>query len=286
MEKDLVEIFRDTREMCVKNPKLVNAVKHMIINQKLYSSAVEVYADKDVYEEPVDIIVSRNRSLEAAFDYISSEYRVGVLNFANSFTPGGGVLTGAKSQEESICRSTTLYSSITDYFVSLQFYEAHEKEKQLLGTDDIIYSPDVVVFKTDSDYPELLPEEEWFNIDVFTCAAPDIASLKKQGEEISHDELFKIFEKRFKRIFDVMIENETDVAILGAFGCGEFGNPPELVAKAAKKVIEEYKNAFAVIEFAVYCPDSQQKNYKVFKKVFEEQNLKNFLHILKNFYLT
>ena len=43
-----------------------------------------------------------------------------------------------------------------------------------------------------------------------------------------------------------------DTVILGAFGCGAFYNPPELVAEFYKRVIDtHFKGAFRKITFAI-----------------------------------
>ena len=59
-----------------------------------------------------------------------------------------------------------------------------------------------------------------------------------------------------------------EVVILGAFGCGAFLNNPEVVAQAAKNVIEEYKYTFVMIEFAVYCSPRDEQNYAIFDRTF------------------
>ena len=38
-----------------------------------------------------------------------------------------------------------------------------------------------------------------------------------------------------------------------------------MVAQAAKNVIVEYRNAFMVIEFAVYCSPRDERNYRIFE---------------------
>lgn len=42
---------------------------------------------------------------------------------------------------------------------------------------------------------------------------------------------------RIERIFRIAAANQAEVLILGAFGCGAFCNPPEIVAKAFQTVL-------------------------------------------------
>lgn len=60
---------------------------------------------------------------------------------------------------------------------------------------------------------------------------------------------------------------EEEVVILGAFGCGAFMNNPDVVALAAKNVVKDYVRAFKIIEFAVYCNERDERNYKTFDRV-------------------
>lgn len=61
---------------------------------------------------------------------------------------------------------------------------------------------------------------------------------------------------------------QREVLVLGAFGCGAFGNRPEIVAEAFRAVLKQYMQAFKVIEFAVYCKRDDTHNYQVFAKKF------------------
>ena len=85
--------------------------------------------------------------------------------------------------------------------------------------------------------------------------------------KISDEELQKQHEKRMHRVLEIAAKKDNEVVILGAFGCGAFRNPPEVVARAMKKAMEEYCNAFETIEFAVYCPPRDDSNYQTFRKI-------------------
>ena len=58
--------------------------------------------------------------------------------------------------------------------------------------------------------------------------------------------------------------------ILGAFGCGAFCNPPDVVAEAFAKWTSTYRTCFDVIEYAVYHSIRETANFTVFKKAMKE----------------
>ena len=60
------------------------------------------------------------------------------------------------------------------------------------------------------------------------------------------------------------------LATVGAFGCGAFKNPPEVVAEAYNEVIRDYLYDFETIEFAIVCSDGKPSwNYEVFSKTIK-----------------
>ena len=156
------------------------------------------------------------------------------------------------------------------------FYYPHRNAKNPINNADIIYTPDVTVFKTDTSHPKLLDEKDWYDVDVITCAAPNLRERpsnrfnQNNGDhavKVSDRELLEIHKKRLTRILDVAALNNAEVVILGAFGCGAFQNKPEVVARAAKEVITEYLHVFKTIDFAVYCSPRDDTNFRVFKRV-------------------
>lgn len=172
-----------------------------------------------------------------------------MLNFANPENPGGGVQNGAMAQEECLCRSSNLYPCLCDKSVFNEFYLYHRNLRSFFYSDRLIYTKGVTVFKDDSDVPQLMPENEWFQVDVITCSAPYIARRKYTNQAA----LKELFKSRIKNIFEAAVDNGAEVLVLGAFGCGAFKNPPEIVAKAFHEVIEEnaYHTKFKRIVFAI-----------------------------------
>lgn len=273
-----IKIFQDTERLCKTNSRLKAAIRHSVGSQQLIleSDAILEF-DKKKYDEPVKVLVSKKRSYEAASAY--KDKNICVHNFASASNPGGGVTRGANAQEECLCRCSSLYFCLNTPEMWNGFYKPHRTAKNPIHNDDIIYTPDVIVFKTDTAYPQLMDEGDWYQTNVITCAAPNLrerpSNLFNTGDgniaiKISDEELQMIHEKRLRRILDLAVTNGNEVVILGAFGCGAFANNPEVVAMAAKNVVREYKHAFQVIEFAVYCSPRDEHNYKIFSKVISE----------------
>ena len=214
------------------------------------------------------------RKMNTTYAYAGK--KVCILNFASATNPGGGVTKGSAAQEEAICRCSTLYANLKEQYVWNAFYAPHRRAHDPLHNDDCIYTPGVMVFKSDTDYPQLLPEEKWYSVNVLTCAAPNLRERPSNGMNagdgdaavhISREDLQALHEKRIHRVLDIAWKKENEVVILGAFGCGAFRNPPTVVAQAMKTVVQEYRKNFETIEFAVYCSTQYDANYCIFQQV-------------------
>jgi uncharacterized protein (TIGR02452 family) len=271
------EIFKDTERLCRTNERLKNNVQKSTQNQKLILEVDRLEKPElNVYENPAKLTVSKKRSFDAARAYKGQ--RVVVHNFASASNPGGGVVNGATAQEECLCRCSGLYFNLDTPAMWNGFYKPHRAAHAPIHNDDIIYTPGVIVFKSDDASPTLMPEESWYEVDVITCAAPNLrerpsnsynAGDGAKSVKVTDEDLGKIHEKRLRRILNVAVSEGDDTVILGAFGCGAFQNNPKVVAKAARRVIEDYLYAFKNIEFAVYCSPRDDSNFKIFDKVMK-----------------
>ena len=267
-----IKVFEDTLYRINQNDSLKEKTFISIKNQKLILENDRVTYDSTKYTAPCKIYVTTNRTMEAAYDYVGK--KTAVLNFASATTPGGGVRKGSSAQEEALCRVSNLYLCLTEPKLWEPFYQKNRDAKNNVHTDDIIYTPDVLVIK-DDDY-NVYDESDQFLVDVITCAAPNLRENpensfnKDLGEAItlSDDKLYKVHYKRALKIMSVAAANNIEVLILGAFGCGAFRNNPTVVAKAYKDAVEQFRHAFKEIEFAVYCPPKDPTNYNEFKKAF------------------
>lgn len=268
-------IFKDTERMCKTDAELSDATKVSVANQRFIAEAEDIPTPElNIYREKANVVVSKKRTYEAAKAYKGNH--VAVHNFASATNPGGGVVNGAGAQEECLCRCSNLYFCLNTPDMWGMFYTPHRAAHDPIHNDDIIYTPDIVVFKTDTDRPELMERDDWYIVDVITCAAPNLrekpSNRYNSGDgtravTLSNRELQVIHEKRLRRILDSAVMNHADTVILGAFGCGAFCNEPQVVATAAANVVRDYMYAFKNIEFAVYCRPSDDSNYRVFNSV-------------------
>ncbi len=237
----LVESFLDTVELS-KSHAMARLTKKAAGASKVYFEHFQ--AQKRPKRRSAKIVVEENTTFSAARKYLSG--KTAVLNFANPMTPGGGVSVGAMAQEECLCRSSNLYTCLTASPFA-DYYGYHRSREDFTFSDRLIYTPGVTVFKTDDNIPKLMPKRKWFQVDVITCAAP------YNVNHMDRAELKTLFMHRTRNIFEAALDNGADTLILGAFGCGAFRNPPDVVAAAFHETIEEngYDNLFDYIVFAI-----------------------------------
>lgn len=272
-----ISVFKDTERLCKTNPELSESIKKATASQKLILEGEPLDDQKkDIYENPAKVVVSKKRTYEAAAGYRGQH--VAVHNFASASNPGGGVVNGASAQEECLCRCSGLYFCLNTPAMWDGFYQPHRDAHDPIHNDDIIYTPNVTVFKSDTAMPQLMAESDWYDVDVITCAAPNLRSQPSNrynsgdgnSQTMMKDkDLLDLHEKRLRRILEVALSEDCDTIILGAFGCGAFQNNPEVVALANRNVIKDYLHAFKDIEFAVYCSPRDERNFKIFERVLK-----------------
>lgn len=245
--QDNVEFFEDTQRLYSSNERLISAIKNSSAAQECFTGMGRHWYGPEhrFYQKPAQTVISPKRTLEAAA-YVYAGKKVCVLNFASATNPGGGVLKGSSAQEEAICRCSTLYPNLKEQRMWNQFYVPHRRARDPLHNDDCIYTPGVVVFKSDVDYPQFFPEEKWYSVNVLTCAALNLrerpSNEMNAGDgdaavHISREDLQALHEKWMRRVLEIAWRKGNEVVILGAFGCGAFRNPPAVVAQAMKTVV-------------------------------------------------
>lgn len=211
-------------------------------------------ARKSITFPETRVQVTNETTLGASRRLIESGLKPLALNFANGVHPGGGFLSGARAQEEALCRSSALYQTL----VGDPMYEEHGKRPRQDSTDWAIYSPDVPVFRTD-DGTEL--EHPWF-LSFITCAAPYTPTI---GQPEAGD----LLHRRIHRVLVIARAYGYPALVLGAWGCGAFGNDVRRTATDFRQALEnEFSGAFSDIVFAITDWSLERKFLGPFREVF------------------
>ena len=199
-----------------------------------------------------------------AMQRLAQEGTVCGLNFASARKPGGGWLNGAMAQEESLARSSGLYHCLDKPEVA-EYYRANRKA-EVFYTDHMIYSYAVPFFKDDDG--NLL--EEPFRASIITAPAPNAAEILKDpfADETSRDILYVILRRRAAMIRAIARDMKERRLVLGAWGCGVFGNDPRDVAKIFHEFVDRSPGLFDRIVFAVYDTSPDQSTLKAFQSEF------------------
>ena len=238
------------------------AVRHKIEMDKKYPGLIKasvdetkIFEDKDFVNKDyksgaIDIKVIDSTTEEVIHKY-GVDYQSGltVLNFASYTNPGGGFYSGSIAQEEALCHDSYLYNVLIMFQRS--FYDVNKNDKCYpYYKNRALYSPNI-----------LFGEKYYAN--VITCAAPNI-SHEKFNKDFDFAKYESIIDSRIDFVLKIAANTYTKTLILGAFGCGVFGNDPKLVAESFKKNLKKYN--FEKVIFAI--PNKGNDNYEVFNEVF------------------
>ena len=207
------------------------------------------------------IEVTDETTLAAARRCADGSRSVAALNFASAKNPGGGFLSGASAQEESIARASGLVPCLEAQF---DYYEKNRAFPNSLYTDHLIHSPDVPVFR-DGDGRLL---DEPFFVSILTAPAPNAGAVRSNTPHLE-PEIEPTLARRIRHVLAVAAEQRHDVVILGAWGCGVFKNDPAAVAELFKHELDhDFAGVFERVVFAIYDPTKGQATLTAFRETF------------------
>jgi len=209
--------------------------------------------------------------IEVTRDLVEKGYRPVLLNMANRHTPGGGVLDGARAQEESLFRQSNLCVSLyryDEYHAGLLGLPPGTGRYPMDRNTGGIYSGRVTFFRTGQRDGDKLVDSP-FECAVVSVAAINRPDLDAQGRLV--DWAVEATEKKIRTMLRIGLLHGHDAIVLGAWGCGAFRNPPEHMAEIFRKVLNEaeFVNKFKVVRFAVIEDhNSNNRNFKAFDREF------------------
>lgn len=240
---------------------------------------------KNPLQNNYEVVFTMDGTVNTAHALAGTYKRVALLNFADALIPGGFVLDGPGTQEENICRCTNLYNSLTSrgmryYYLNRMDRDSKPDEYRYLETyrgidysygkylDALIYSPDTLILKDDTNYYYVEPRQ----VDVITCPTPAVRLNPQEFEEI--------MERRIEGVLRSAASYGVEAIVLGAWGCGAFGQDPEVVAHCFAKVLNKLP-AFKNVTFAIKSPRiyGNPNYYKMLRVIDNEiQNARVISH--------
>ena len=180
------------------------------------------------------------------------------LNFANATSPGGGYLRGARAQEEDLCRL------LPQLHPSLKNCRAYP-----IQPDVALVTHSLLAVRHPGTYERL--SEPGATTDSVARECAMVTSAMPGGDRDDprpgSKEWMETVRLRIRAVLHVSRLTGFPSIILGAFGCGAFGNPPGAVARIFVEQLQspEFLGASQRVVFAIIDPQ-EDGNLKVFRK--------------------
>ena len=245
-----------------KKERQEQAEKHYNKMKKIFSEQTKYSVDNTiVYSKECDNDSTENdKKTEIkvlALDTVSAiakanSKNTAILNFASYKNPGGGFLNGSRAQEECLCAESNLYN-ILECFTDDFYIWNRSNTNRGLYLNRALYTPRVMF------------RDGRYVCDVITCAAPNKSAAMKYGNA-SEKENSNALNSRIKFILDIANKHKVEVLILGAFGCGVFGQDATEVATLFKEHLTSGRYNFNTVIFAI--PNDKGNNFAKFKQIF------------------
>ncbi len=253
---------------------LADDIRNAVKNTRLFrpEDCAALTAPRTTIEYSTQVEVTGETTLQVAqrLSLSRKDSRTLCLNFASAKNPGGGFLSGAQAQEESLARSSALYAS---QLSQPEMYEFHRRLGTCLYSDHMILSPDVPVFRDDSGALLEMP----FLTSFVTSPAVNAGAVH-QNEPHNVSKIEPTMRERLRRILLLARGFEYSNLVLGAWGCGVFRNEPQFVARLMNEMLNpngEFGRSFKRVVYAVYDTTPDGKVLGAFERELKRQREKS-----------
>ncbi len=249
-KEELIKIFEDTKSL-VENGTI--KTDSYTFKHTCSRGVVPAYTG----EEKTVLTIINSDTVTAAQEY-SKLGKTAILNMASAKKAGGGVINGARAQEECLFRCSNLFETVL-------------QKEYPLDTRELLYTRKAVFFK-DFDYNLI----DSFEVDVVTLAAVNLNPEKKPNEYNEYYEYevanyAKVTRDKIQSLFYVCANEGVDNILLGAWGCGVFKNDPDTMAHLFKEAIIKNDGVFKNIVFPIINDhNSVGNNFEIFKNVLTQ----------------
>lgn len=270
-----VEIFKETLKICCAGGYSGGHTKVVLPSEAEVAAATRFYERPGtVYHVPqtpfTKIAVLNADCVEVARDLVDKGFRPVMLNMASRRTPGGGVLTGCRAQEETLFRRSNLAVSLyrySDYHAQLLGLRRAPESYPMNRETGGIYSGRVTFFRKGPG------DDDRLVADPFECAVVSVAAVNRpeldpRGGLVPWAK--EAMAEKIRTILRIALLNGHDSIVLSAFGCGAFGNPPFDVAYLFAIILQEqeFQNKFYFVRFAIIEDhNSNNRNYEAFARM-------------------
>lgn len=266
--KDKEKRTEEAKEHTAKMAKLYEKeIKDSVNNTICYD---ENFKHKKMNEDGfafLDIIIEliSADSVSVLLTYKDCKSKIAVLNFSSYKNPGGMFLNGSKAQEECLCHESFLYNVLKEK--QKEFYDENKKNlNRALYENRALYTPNIVFERNDKgEYCRV-------KADVITCAAPNKSTAQKYYN-VANKENLDVLKSRIKYIFSIAEDNQVETLILGAYGCGAFGQDATEVASIFLNTIKNIKKPTFLKRIVFAIPKGKDNNLKEFQNILQNKNI-------------
>ncbi len=184
--------------------------------------------------QQTQIEVANESTLAAARRLVQLGLRPVALNFASAKHPGGGFLSGARAQEESLARSSGLYACLVDN----PMYDFHQTHSDAMCS--------------------------------FITAPAVNAKVVLERNRSARVRIREAMRLRIGKVLTIAATYGHDGLVLGAWGCGVFGNDSREIAELFHQALTgDFRGVFRRVVFAILDWSPERRFIGPFAAVFK-----------------